>query len=490
MPATTNYLAYDLGASSGRAVIGRFDGARLEIEEIHRFPNNGIPIGNNYYWDALRLFDEMRTGLRLAVRSGQTLNGLGCDTWGVDYGLLDAQDNLLNNPYCYRDPRTQGMLDEAFKRIPREEIFDQTGIQFMELNTLYQLLAQRLAHSPQLDLAHTFLTMPDLFNFWFTGNKTCEYSNATTTQFYNPQKNAWATDMLKTLDIPTDMLPEVVSPGTVLGPIRKSIADDIGISAIDVIAPACHDTGSAVASVPLSSPDAVYISCGTWALMGTELPEPAINEKALLHNFTNEGGVNNTIRFLKNISGLWIVQECRRIWEQSGKSYDWEKLMALAMEANALTSFIDPDHPDFGTPGDMPTRIRDFCKKTSQPIPDTEGEIIRTALESLALKCRYVLNQLEDALDKTLGDIHIVGGGIHNTLLCQFIASATGRTVLAGPAEATAMGNLLMQAMAKGQIGSLNELRDVVRASTEIKTYEPVNTSAWNGAFEKFQKLI
>ena len=373
MASTTNYLAYDLGASSGRAVLGRFDGARLDIEEIHRFPNQGIPVGNHYYWDALRLFDEMCTGLRLAVRSGEPLNGMGCDTWGVDYGLLDAQDNLLGNPFCYRDERTQGMMEVAFERVSREEIFEQTGIQFMELNTLYQLLAQRLSQSPQLDIARTFLTMPDLFNFWFTGMKVCEYSNATTTQFYNPRENAWAKAMLNALDIPTDMLPDVVSPGTVLGPMRKSIADEMGIAPVDVIAPACHDTGSAVAAVPFSSPDAVYISCGTWALMGAELPVPAINKSALVHNFTNEGGVDHTIRFLKNISGLWIVQECRRVWALAGKDYSWEELMGLAMESDRLVSFIDPDHADFGTPGDMPSRIRDFCRRTGQRLPDSEG---------------------------------------------------------------------------------------------------------------------
>ena len=274
-------------------------------------------------------------------------------------------------------------MDVAFERVSREEIFEQTGIQFMELNTLYQLLAQRLAQSPQLDIARTFLTMPDLFNFWFTGMKVCEYSNATTTQFFNPRDNAWAKAMLNALDIPTDMLPDVVSPGTVLGPMRKSIADEMGIAPIDVIAPACHDTGSAVAAVPLSSPDAVYISCGTWALMGAELPAPAINKRALAHNFTNEGGVDHTIRFLKNISGLWIVQECRRVWALAGKDYSWEELMGLAMASDRLASFIDPDHADFGTPGDMPSRIRDFCRRTGQRLPDSEGDIIRTALESL-----------------------------------------------------------------------------------------------------------
>ena len=490
MPATSNYVAFDLGASSGRAVLGQFDGTRINLEEIHRFENNGIPVGNNYYWDILSLYEEMRTGLRKATQSAQTLNGLGFDTWGVDYGLLDAQDELLGNPRCYRDARTQGMFEETFKRVSREEVFEQTGIQFMELNTLYQLVAMRLQNAPQLEMAKTFLTMPDLFNFWFTGNKACEFSNATTTQFYDPRKKNWAYDLLNTLDIPTEMLPEIIPPGTLLGPTQKALNDDLGISPIDVIAPACHDTGSAVAAVPMVNADDVYISCGTWALMGAEIPQPAINAKALEHNFTNEGGVCNTFRFLKNITGLWLVQECRRIWNLAGKNYDWTQLTNLAQDAPALQSWIDPDHANFGTPGDMPKRIQEACAKSNQPVPQSDGEIIRTALESLALKCRFTLAQLENALGKTMGNIHIVGGGIQNTLLCQFIANATGRPVLAGPIEATAMGNLLMQAMAKGQIASLSELREIVRNSTTITTYEPQDKQAWDDAYGTFEKRL
>ncbi len=490
MSATTNYLAYDLGASSGRAVVGKFDGECITLEEQHRFENNGIPVGNHYYWDILRLFEEMRIGLRKAVQSVQKLDGLGFDTWGVDYGLLDSQDELLGNPRCYRDARTKGMFAETFKRVSREEIFEQTGIQFMELNTLYQLVAMRLQNAPQLDMAKTFLTMPDLFNFWFTGRKVCEFSNATTTQFYNPTNKTWAYDLLNALNISTEMLPEIVQPGTLLGPTQNALNQDLGISPIDVIAPACHDTGSAVAAVPLGSPDDVYISCGTWALMGAEIAEPVINAKALANNFTNEGGVCNTFRFLKNITGLWLVQECRRVWNLAGKNYDWTHLTALAQEVRPHRSLIDPDHADFGTPGDMPKRIQQACQKNGTAIPETDGAIIRAALDSLALKCRYTLHQLEDALGKTMGNIHIVGGGIQNTLLCQLIANATKRTVLAGPIEATAMGNILVQAMAKGHIASHTELRAIVRNSTTIKTYEPTDTDAWDEAYHTFEKLI
>jgi rhamnulokinase len=490
MAATTHYLAYDVGASSGRAVIGRFDGQSIDLEEVHRFENNGVPVGHHYYWDVLRLYEEMRTGLRKAVHSAKRLDGLGFDTWGVDYGLLDAQDELLGNPRCYRDPRTQGMFGETFKRVSREKVFEQTGIQFMELNTLYQLLSMRLQNAPQLEMAKTFLTMPDLFNFWFTGRKACEFSIATTTQCYNPQKKAWAYDLLNSLNIPTEMLPEIIQPGTLLGATRDTLNQELGISPVDVIAPACHDTGSAVAAVPLGSPDDVYISCGTWALMGAEIREAAINKRALEHNFTNEGGVCQTFRFLKNITGLWLVQECRRIWNLAGRNYDWTHLSTLANEAPSLVSFIDPDHASFATPGDMPKRIQQACQDRGQPVPETPGAIVRTALESLALKCRHTLFQLEDALGKTMGNICMVGGGIQNTLLCQFVASATGRTVLAGPVEATAMGNLLVQAMAKGQIGSHAELREIVRNSTDIKAYHPTQTEAWGEAYQIFQKLI
>ncbi|MCZ6632634.1 MAG: FGGY-family carbohydrate kinase, partial [bacterium] len=332
--------------------------------------------------------------------------------------------------------------------------------------------------------------MPDLFNFLFTGQKVCEFSNDTTTQFFNPRQQTWALDLLHRLNIPTDMLPEIVPPGTVLGPLRTSLAEEMGIKSVDVIAPACHDTGSAVAAVPMTDPqNSVYISCGTWALLGAEIKEPAITPKSLANNFTNEGGVCNTFRFLKNISGLWMVQECKRIWAQSGQNFSWAQLIQMASKSPALISLADPDHAAFLTPGDMPARIRTACEQSGQPVPETEGAVIRAALESLALKCRLVLGQLEDSLEQTTDRIHIVGGGIQNTLLCQFIANATDKTVLAGPIEATALGNILLQAMAKGQIGSLSEAREVVRNSTEIITYEPEDRDAWDEAFGRFQNL-
>ena len=491
MAQTATYLAYDLGASSGRSVLGLFDGNRIVLEEIHRFPNAGVAISDSLYWDVLRLFEEMIQGLRRCVAThGTDLMGIGIDTWGVDFALLDGRDELLGNPHCYRDPRAQGMREAAFRRVPREEIFERTGIQFLEFNTLYQLLAMVLQKSPQLQMARTFLMMPDLFNFWLTGRKACEFCDATTTQFYDPRQGGWAAGMLQRMDIPTGMLPKIVPPGTVLGPLRRSIADEVGIRSVDVIAPACHDTGSAVAAVPMESADSLYISLGTWALLGAELPEPAITPAALAHNFTNEGGVCDTFRFLKNITGLWLVQEIRRIWNRDGRSLSYDDLTGLASQARPLVSFVDPDHPDFVSPGDMPERIRASCKRTGQPEPETEGAVVRSALESLALKCRHVLTQLEEVLNRQMKTIHIVGGGTQNTLLCRFIADATGRPVVAGPVEATAFGNILMQALARGQVGSLAEAREIVRNSTEVTPYEPGPGDLWDEAYERFLNLL
>ena len=489
MPQT--YLAYDLGASSGRAVIGRFDGSTVELEEIHRFANGPVSVAGGLYWDALRLYEEMLAGLRKCVQiSGPELAGIGIDTWGVDFALLDDGDELLGNPHCYRDPRVKGMMEKAFGLVAREEIFEQTGLQFLEINTLYQLLSMAERNSQQLRVARTFLMMPDLFNFWLTGRKACEFSNATTTQFYNPRTDGWATDLLNRLNIPVDMLPEVVPPGTSLGPLRPEIARDAGIRSGEVIAPACHDTGSAVAAVPFSDANAAYISSGTWALLGAELPAPAVTREALCHNFTNEGGVCGTYRFLKNITGLWIVQECRRIWENQGHAFSFTDLVRMAEAAPALASFIDPDHPDFMAPGDMPARIRAYCRRTGQTEPATEGAVIRCALESLALKCRRVLEDLESVLDRKFDAIHIVGGGIRNTLLNQLTSSAAGRPVIAGPAEATALGNILMQAYARREIDSLAGIREVVRNSTEIVTCEPDGNDVWEEAFNRFRRLL
>lgn len=485
------FLALDLGAESGRAVLGQFDGERLRLSEVHRFPNGPVRLPDGLHWDVLRLWTEIKRGLALAVQEhGADLAGVGLDTWGVDFGLLDRDGALISNPYHYRDSRTDGMLDEAFRRVPRQEIFEQTGIQFMQLNSLYQLLAMVVGRSPALDIAETFLTMPDLFNYWLTGRKVCEFSIATTTQCYDPRQGDWARPLLEKMGIPPHIFPEIVPPGTVLGQLLSSAAEEVGLSGLPVIAPACHDTGCAVAAVPAEGPDFVYISSGTWSLMGAELPEPVINEQSLSFDFTNEGGVGGTFRFLKNIAGLWLVQECRRTWARQGEEFSYDDLTQRAAQADSLQSVVDPDYGEFLKPGDMPARIRAFCQMTDQPVPQSKGAIVRCALESLALKYRWVLERLEEILGRRLEPIHIVGGGTQNWLLNQFAADATGRRVVTGPIEATAAGNVITQMIALGHIASLAEGRRIVRNSFDVVTYEPAGEPGWDEAYGRFLAMM
>ena len=492
---TTNYLAFDLGASGGRAIVGRFNGETLSLEETHRFANGPTRLGDSLYWNALQLFDEMKAGLAAA---GAPLKGniaaVGIDTWGVDFGLLDRQGNLIGNPYHYRDSRTDGLVEASFEIVPRAEIFRQTGIQFMQLNSLFQLFAMAKQQHPAFDIAETLLFMPDLFNYWFTGRKSCEYTIASTSQAYNMRENRWATELLESLGIPTHIFLDVVVPGTNLGPLLPHVTAEAGLHGeVPLIAPGSHDTASAVAAVPVSADDAkhfAYISSGTWSLMGAETIAPVINQQALAFNVTNEGGVENTIRLLKNLGGLWLVQECRRVWAQQGKEYSYSQLADLAAAAPPFTGLIDPDHADFFAPGDMPARIRDFCARTGQTVPDSPDKVIRTALESLALKYRWVLERLEDLTGQKIEVVHIVGGGTQNKLLNQFTANATGRRVVAGPIEATAIGNILLQMVAVGQLRSLAEGRDLVRRSFPVEVYQPQQTTAWDEVFGQFGEIV
>ena len=488
-------LAYDLGAESGRAILGRFDGSRLQLDDIHRFPNQPVYLPDGMHWDALRILTEIKRGLSMVVQNyGSPPDGLGIDTWGVDFGLLDAQGVLIGNPYHYRDSRTDGMLEEAFGRVARAEIFNQTGIQFMQLNSLYQLLSMVISRSPGLEIAKTFLTMPDLFNYWLTGRKACEFTNATTTQCYDPRRGGWAYPLLEALHIPIHIFPEIVQPGSVLATLSPAVADELNIARIPVIPPASHDTGSAVAAVPAiggSGNDFAWLSSGTWSIIGVESTVPVINEQTLAFNMTNEGGAGGMIRLCKNIMGLWLVQECRRTWARLGEDLSYEELTRMAAAAPPLQSLVDPDAPDFLKPGDMPARILAFCARTHQPVPIGKGEMVRCILESLALKYRNVLEYLQKVLGRQLGVIHIVGGGTQNRLLSQFSADATGRQVITGPVEATATGNLLMQALALGHIRSLAEGRELVRRSFTLETFEPSTAhAAWDEAYERMLGII
>jgi len=489
MSKTTRYLALDLGAESGRAIVGTFDGKKLTLQEVHRFSNGPVKVRGRMYWDALRLFAEMKAGLKQAVEKHGKLESLGIDTWGVDFGLLDARGDLLGNPVHYRDSRTDGMVAAAFKLVPRAALYRATGIQFMQLNSVFQLLALAKAKSPQLAQAQRLLFMPDLFNYWFTGRAVIERTIASTSQCLNPQTGRWATPMLQKLGIPTKILGALVEPGAVLGPLAAEVAEETGAHGLKVVTPGGHDTACAVAAVPAAVKNYAYLSSGTWSLMGMELERPVVTEASLKYNFTNEGGVCNTIRFLKNISGLWLVQECRRTWAARGEALDYAALTKQATAAQSLTAFVDPNHPDFLSAGDMPARIQKFCKRTGQPVPQTKGAIVRVALESLAMKYRWVLERLEELTGQPADVLHMVGGGTQNKLLNQLAANAVGRPVITGPIEATAVGNILMQLLATQRIKSLAEGRRIVRASFPTDTYEAQHAAVWRAAYAQFLKI-
>jgi rhamnulokinase len=490
------YLAVDMGASSGRHVVGLFDGKKLRLEEVYRFPNEGVEVGGRLYWDLLGLWTHVRQGLRAGgSRFGRQIASVGVDTWGVDFGLLGRGDELLANPLHYRDARTNGILEKAFAMVPREEIFRHSGLQFMQFNTLYQLLAMKLAHSPVLDAAETMLMVPDLFHWLLTGVKCNEMTEASTSQFYDPRQSCWATPLLEKFGLPTQILGRIEQPGTNLGPLRAGVAGETGLPQAQVVLPGSHDTASAVMAVPAASrpgqrPDWCYVSLGTWALMGVESPQPVVNDKVLQLNFTNEGGVGNTTRLLKNICGLWLVQECRRAWNRDGRDWHWEDLNRRSAVASPLQAFINPDAADFLAPDDMPAAITGFCQRTGQTVPADEGAVLRCALESIAMKFRHVLGMCEELSGGRIETIHIVGGGTQNRQLCQAAADACNRRVLAGPIEATATGNLMMQAVAAGDVASIAEAREVIRHSFEMEEYLPQNAPAWEAAYERFLRVI
>ena len=490
MSETSKVLAFDFGASSGRAMLFTFDGKTLSIEEMHRFSNDPVTVGGSFYWDVLRLFHEIKTGILKTMHAGHTdILSIGIDTWGVDFGLFDKNGNLLGNPHHYRDSRTDGMIEQADKEVGKRYIFDHTGIQFNFFNTLFQLMAIR--KDPTLGIAERLLFTPDIFNYFLTGEMKNEYTIASTSQLLDAKARDWDKELLEKLEIPTHILGELVQPGTIVGYLTDELCEELGCPKIPVVAVGSHDTASAVASVPVTEnyPYA-YISSGTWALMGAELDEPEISDISFRYDFTNEGGVCDKIRFLKNIMGLWIVQECRRQWKREGKEFSFDDLEKAARSAEPHRSFIDPDDLSFAPPGNMPRRIREFCEKTGQPVPQTEGEIIRCAMESLALKCRMVLDALEDVQKKSLEAVHMLGGGIKDTMFCEFVACATGKKVVAGPVEATSTGNAIVQLMAMGKLADLTAGRKVIKDSFPVKTYEPTDGDGWEQAFADYKKFV
>lgn len=491
MSEARRYLAFDLGAESGRAIAGTYADGKMSLDVLHRFPNGPVQVADTIFWDVLGIFRELQAGLSAyGAKYGKNLDGIGTDSWGVDFGLLGRDGQLLSNPVHYRDARTDGMPEALFKSVPRKTVYGRTGIQVMQINTLYQLYSMVKNGSPLLDLAESMLCMADLQNYFFTGEKAQEFTLATTTQMYDPNASDWATDMLQTLGLPTGILPDVVAPGSMVGNLRVPVAQACGVTSCPVIAPACHDTAAAVAAVPASGDDWLYLSSGTWSLLGAELSDPLINDSTEKANFTNEGGVDGTFRFLKNITGLWIVQECRRQWERAGQSHGYAELTQMAADAPAFKAVIDPADESFLSPGDMPSRITEFCKRTGQAAPESKGEFVRIALESLALVYRRTAATIEKLTGKSFNTLHIVGGGTQNKLLNQFAADATGLVVKTGPVEATAFGNCLMQAIAIGDIGSLAEAREVVQNSVEVDVYEPASDRGkWDDAYAKLVEL-
>lgn len=489
-----HFIAIDLGASSGRVLLGRWDGQKFGLEELHRFPNEPVQLEGHLRWDTGRLWTEIKTGLsRYASTYSQPLISLGVDSWAVDFGLLDEAGNLLVQPYHYRDKRTEGIPEQVYQQVSPREIFASTGIQFLPFNTLYQLYSMAAANDPQLAQAKAFLMIPDLIHYWLSGRKVIEYTNATTTQFYSCHERAWDTALLDRLKIPDGFLQPPVLPGTVLGPLKPDLAAELGFrqpDPISVIAPGTHDTASAVAAVPGLDEHSAYLSSGTWSLLGVETGRPDTSPQAQALNFTNEGGVGGKIRLLKNIAGLWLLQECQRIWRQQGQIFSWEELLHQAEQAAPFGSLVDPDAPEFLSPANMVEAVQAYCQKTGQSVPQNPGSIIRCCLESLAFKYRVVLESLENLIGREIETLRVVGGGSQNQLLCQFTANACNRQVVAGPVEATALGNIMVQAIATGYLPDITAGRKAVAASVATTSYTPQNDPGWEKTFQRFKQLL
>jgi rhamnulokinase len=478
-----SYLAFDIGAESGRAVLAHLDSGILKIEEVHRFANEPIHASGSLRWDVGGLWLEMRKAL---AHAGQfRLQGIGVDTWGVDYALVTGRGELLENPYHYRDSRTKGVMDQVFKIVPREEIYSITGIQFLSFNSVYQLFAAKLATPRVLETPGRMLMIPDLFHYWMTGNAVCEFTNATTTQMVSAATRTWARDLMDRLGLPLSLPGEIVEPGTIVGALSHEVAG-AGLAGTVVIAPASHDTASAVAAISAREGTA-FISSGTWSLVGTEIDCPVLSADAMRLNFSNEGGVNGTTRLLKNVMGLWMLRGCRDCWIAGGSQYDYAELMKLAAAEPAFQYLVDPDDESFLSPPDMCAAIDRYCKRTNQPCPSTPAAYARAILESLALKYRLVIEDLGRVTGRTIDQIRIIGGGSKNRLLNQFTANATGKRVLAGPAEATALGNVAVQILATGEAASLKEVRAMIERSFPVEVFDPHETDPWASAAQRLQ---
>ena len=482
-------LAFDFGASSGRAILGCFDGEKITLKEVHRFGNDPVSINGTVYWDIQRLFFEIKQGILRAKEAGG-FSSIGIDTWGVDFGLLRKDGTLVENPVHYRDKRNDGMVERSAKYMSRERLYDITGIQFMDFNTLFQLLSLKENRPYILDEAHKLLFTPDLLNYMLTGEKKAEYSIATTSQMVDLKTNGWSDEILEAFGINKELLPEIVKTGSVAGFLRDDICEELGVPKVPVIAVAGHDTQSAITATPCEDDDFIFISCGTWSLFGTEVKEPVINEASKKLNVTNEGGYDFTTAFLKNICGLWLAQESRRQWMREGSEYSFSELEKLAKEAEPFKCFIDPDAPEFAPMGNMPERVREYCRKTGQYVPETVGEIMRCINESLALKYRLTFDGIKECTGKAYDKIHVMGGGTQSRLLLEMTAKSCHVDVYGGPVEATALGNVAIQLMAQGDIDGIKKARKIIAEGEELVHFAPSDYDEWEKAYERFRAVI
>jgi len=491
--AEMKMLAIDLGASSGRGIIGKFDGEKFTLEENHRFASEPVTIAGSFNWDIMRIFHEIKQSInKCALSEDRDIATIGIDTWGVDYGLLDKKGKLLTNPVHYRDTRTVGIQDYAEQFMSKEKLYEITGLQFCDFNTVWQLAAE-LRDNPELvAAADKMLFIPDLLNYFLTGKMQTEYTIASTGALLDARTRRWSPEVIKAFGIPERLFTEIVEPGTVVGPLLPSLIEELGDIKANVVNVAAHDTASAVVAVPaVAGQDFIFISSGTWSLMGTETMSPIITPASLKYNFTNEGGICGSIRFLKNIMGLWIEQESRRQWIREGKKFSFDELSDAAMASKPCQCIINPDDPAFGVPGNLPKAIREYCQKTGQHVPENNGEIVRAIFDSLALRYKWAVNAIDDMKGTRIPFINIVGGGTKEKPLCQLCADACERPVYAGPVEATAIGNIAVQAISTGAIKDLTEAREVVRRSFDVEEYQPQGDKAmWDDAYDRFLKLI
>jgi len=487
---TYTFLAFDLGATSGRSILATLKDGQVKIEELTRFPNTLLPIHGKYYWNIFGLYESLKAGMTAAASRHIQIDAIGIDTWGVDFVYVGKDGSLLGCPRAYRDPYTEGIPEAYFQLVPRKEVYDLTGIQIMNFNSLFQLYAAKREGCSALEAAHRILFMPDALSYLLTGKMVCEYTIASTSQLLNPRTKRFEEKLLKVAGVAPSILPEMVNPGTVIGPLTDSLAEETGLGKVPVVAVAGHDTGSAIAAIPAANERFAYLSSGTWSLMGIEVIEPIINEASFEMNFTNEGGVDGTTRFLKNITGMWLLEQCRKEWEKEGTRFTYAEIVDMASSAPAFKSLVDPDHASFANPRSMTRALADYCQMTGQPVPANQAAYIRCIFDSLALKYRYVLSMLQEVAPFTIEKLHVIGGGSQNQLMNQFTANAIGLPVIAGPAEATAIGNVMMQAKALGAVSDLKAMREVIAHSVTPSTFLPVNSSLWDEAYSNYLAII